>query len=166
MTVPGFRPLSRRSDPTWDALHEGVPPWLTNSIAVWVGSQLGNGYGEAEMGSLMTIERALRSPLDWSGGTRSAMATIQTRSRDPKFYIDLIDAILHEMPMPDEAARLDQILVSGGSVWKVVLLDSPAFQHGLERRVDEAVAEAARHVIAESGKAGKHLGLALSLIHI
>jgi hypothetical protein len=112
------------------------------------------------MGSLMTIERALRSPLDWSGGTRSAMATIQTRSRDPKFYIDLIDSILHEIPMPDEAARLDQILVSGGSVWKVVLLDSPAFQYGLERRVDEAVAEAARHVIAESGKAGKHLGLA------
>ncbi len=112
------------------------------------------------MGSLMAIERALRSPLDWSGGTMSAMATIQSRSQDPKFHLDLIDAILHEFPMPDEAATLNLILEQGGSVWKVVLLDSPAFQYGLERRIDEAVADSARQVIAESGNAGKHLGLA------
>ena len=106
----------------------------------------------------MTIERALRLPLDWYDGTASAMQTIQNNAQDPEFYLDLIDAILHELGARDAAIELNTTLEQGGSIWRVVSVDGPRdFQYGLERRVEGAVAESARQVMASSGRAGQHL---------
>jgi hypothetical protein len=163
-----WRPLSHRSDPSWDALTEGIPSWLKTSLEDWVRDRITDSHGQADRGKLQVIERALKSPLDWTMGETSAqIMLLQTRAKSSDDYLELIDAILYELTGPVEANELSDILKHGGSVWTVVPRDEGPrhYQFGLERRVESAVADFVREVMSSSAKAGQHLRIAWHAVY-
>jgi hypothetical protein len=94
------------------------------------------------------------------------MVTLQTHAQEPEVYLDLIDAILHELAASDMAVELSRILEQGGSVWRVVPVEgSKNLQYGLERRVEAIVADSAHQVMTSSGKAGVHLAAAWRAVY-
>lgn len=163
-----WRPLSHRSDPDWDAPSEGIPNWLKKSLEDWVEAQITDSHGGPDRGKLQTIERALKSSLDWSYGETSAkIVLLQTRASSPDDYLELIDAILYDLSGTVEADELSEILNHGGSTWTVVPRDDgPHHYHfGLERRIEPVVADAAREVMSSAAKAGQHLRIAWHAVY-
>jgi hypothetical protein len=117
---------------------------------------------------LQAVERALKSPLDWTSGETSArIMLLGTRALSADDYLELIDAVLHEFAGPVEADKLSDLLKHGGSAWTVVPLDegSRHFDFGLERRVESVVADSAHEVMSSSAKAGEHLRAAWHAVY-
>ncbi len=156
-------PLSRRGQADAEALHEGVPPWLRQSLWDWVyglitgTTELGQRFPDKPL--LQRLERRLKTQFQWGQGVSGAVKNLAGKaSIDEEFLLDLVDALLVDINPDFEGAAageyLESVLVEGGSVWGVAVRDG---RLGLERRVDETVTAAAREVIGASGAAGEHL---------
>lgn len=157
-----WRPLSRRDDPSYDALVEGVPPYLRASLWEWVAEDLtyekaSDRYGNKE--SLQEVERRLRWTLDWAYGAASALTSLQAlvQTGGEERFLDVADLVLSHVTHAARADEVDTILRDGGSAWCVA---NRAGVYRLERRVNPTVAQAAEEVMGAAGKAGKHLSLA------
>lgn len=163
-----WRPLSKRDDESYDALHEGVPAWLVASLLNFVNGGLkffdpvmGMSYPNGE--KLLAVERKLRVALDWSPvGAESALASIRRHIDDRTFFLDLVDYLLLDLVAgSSEADALEVQLKEGGSAWSVQYSKGDRHYH-LVRRLDDTVVTAARRVMDASGRAGQHLAKAWS----
>jgi hypothetical protein len=154
------RPLSRREDESYDALHDGVPAWLQSTLAEFVVTRMtvSRGFGpEPHRAMLQSAERALHWPLDWQTGAESAFDSIWALIRNnAEALLDFVDfclGTLEEWESPS-ASRLADQLKEGHSTWTVDVIDG---KYGLVRRVDPTVADAAKAVMSSAGRAGKLL---------
>lgn len=155
------RPLSQRNDESFDALHEGVPPWLTSTLQEFVTETTTylspNGVTLPNRGVLQKLERELHAPLDWRSGANSAMHSLFERiTVNPVFMLDVVDWCLGILAHGQEhiAAELSVQLREGGSAWTVAPVSKDL---GLVRRVDDTVSGAAIEVISSGGRASQHL---------
>ncbi len=160
-----WRPLSVRDDPkgveTYDALHDGVPPWLRVGLARWVADLIHDApYGVDPVPELHILEQFLRFPLNWGYGLDSALEHLTTEvGKDGPRALDIIDAclMLSSGWSGGWKAResLNLMLLVGGSAWTVA--SDPDGTPCLERRVLEPVEQAARTEMERGGNAGRHL---------
>lgn len=128
-----WRPLFARFDAErakdYDALHDGVPPWIARSLLTWVSYQI--DYHDqytprATEEHLRELERVLRHPLDWGSGERSASGSLRALfAADGEIFLSATDHLLanlsHVYDDEEERARgeLATILREAGSVWEV-----------------------------------------------
>jgi hypothetical protein len=178
-----WRPLSRRHDPGYDSLHEGIPAWLWQSAWDWAmpwlqstratGIRSGSGTSVRLSGStelepnravLKLVERRLRIGLDWSRGDIGALESLRVLTvHDSDHFLDLLDLLLDRLgPSNASADILDSILKEAGSAWNVRHRQA---HYCLERRILEAVVVVADQVISAAGRAGKHLEAAWSAVY-
>jgi hypothetical protein len=81
----------------YDALHEGIPFWLLQSLCTWIANALN---GDERLRSttrdcLGAVERALRLPLDWTHDERCALkSVIDVVRHDPGKRLEIIDHCL------------------------------------------------------------------------
>ncbi len=166
--MANWRPLSRRDDESYDALHEGVPPWLVGSLLDFVETELtyqpANTVGRLpDSEKLKEVERKLRVPLDWSQGGQSALGNIRYNVGDGDYFLNLVDLLLSSVGKKYEAVGVERELAEGGSAWTVDLSGDGPFR--LLRRVDATVTAAARAVMSASGRAGQHLAKAWNEVY-
>lgn len=130
-SLPGWRPLSRRDDPTYEAPFVGLPRWLTGSLIDWIDADLrpedAAGGCHYEVATLREIERRLRRPLSWSAGPAEAHEFLVCLMRlDPDFAFDVIDLLasrLSGVRGRERLSALERILREGGSAWTVAIQD-------------------------------------------
>lgn len=164
-----WRPLSKRDDESYDALHEGVPAWLVSSLLEFVVGSLSivSGRGlEGNRQKLQEVERKLRVPLDWSEGANSALSSIRRNVDNREYFLDLVDLLLWNLSPYVAAGVADDVerrFKEGGSAWSVSRSDDDHFQ--LMRRLDETVVASAKVVMSASGRAGKHLAKAWTEVY-
>jgi hypothetical protein len=135
----GWRPLSRRDDPTYEAPFHGLPRWLTGSLMDWIRPRLRRtapgGSDLYDIGLLREIERRLRRPLSWASGPAEAYEFLTCLMRlDPDFAFDVVDLLAARESGPRGLERLqalERILDQGGSAWTVAIRDGGG---RLERR--------------------------------
>jgi hypothetical protein len=165
-----WRPLSARRDletrEAYDALHEGVPPWLHASAQRWVKQALGDAPTEWTE-TLQTMEQLLRYPLDWRYGDQSALNTLlEEVSEGGSRALDILDGclMLSSLFGGSQARKsLDSMLALGGSAWTVGEdEDGTACLH---RRVDETVEQAAKEQMDQAGNAARHLRSSWHLVY-
>jgi hypothetical protein len=156
---PRWRPLSvRRSGRTqdFDALHEGVPPWMLSSLMGWTLSTVSGGIGIDGMAEpVMKLSRILHRDLGLvtsQAGLRDFTTKI---TNDENLFLDVVDAMLQHGFTHQYVGRLQEILDEAGSAWTL----GPGLR-GLERRVPDAVAKAAREAITPKDRASAHLSKA------
>lgn len=136
---PGWRPLSRRDDPTYEAPFHGLPRWLTGSLVDWITPRLRrtapDGRDLYDVALLREIERRLRRPLSWYGGPAEAYEFLTCLMRlDPDFAFDVVDLLAARESGPrglERLSDLERILEQGGSAWTVAIREGAA---RLERR--------------------------------
>lgn len=169
MTEESWVPLSRRGQPhAAEALHEGVPPWLVQSMWDWVRRRItvtdARGFKQGpSQASLQRLERRLRIQLVWQHGISGAFSRLEVMARsDEKLLLDLVDALLSDMHpvalrQSGQAASLERELLEGGSAWRVGVYGE---RLELQSRVDETVTAAARNAMEAAGGAGEHLAKA------
>jgi hypothetical protein len=162
-----WRPLSRRDDPSYGVLVEGVPPYLRTSLWTWATEHLtvttlgGNSFASRE--ALERVERRLRFNLDWQYGATSALDRLEGIAfANPETFLDLVDMLLGGVTHEDEAQALDTILAQGSSAWKVARFTGA---YRLERRVDATIAAAAEAVMAATERPGRHLSAAWAAVY-
>lgn len=168
-----WRPLSVRTKPDeaveYDALHEGVPPWLRVALARWVVDALRDApYGTDVVQTVHLLEQMLRMPLDWRHDLDSAVGQLANEvENDGSRALDIVDGCLmitSRWPGSWEAReQLKLILTVAGSAWQIVATDGHVPR--LERRVDEAVELAARAEMSDGGNAGRHLAAAWHAVY-
>jgi hypothetical protein len=163
-----WRPLNRRDDESYDALHEGVPAWLVGSLWDFVEMELtykpaNIGGRLPDRGKLKEVERKLRVGLDWSQDGRSALNNVRYNVGDGDYFLNLVDLLLSGITKKYEAQEVDQHLAEAGSAWTVDLAGDGPFR--LLRRVDPTVTAAARAVINSAGRAGQHLAKAWNEVY-
>lgn len=147
------RPLSVRQQgatEAFDALVEGVPPWMAPSLWDWVMEVL-NAAGVRP--SLQRLEQSLRTGL-FSDEDHPYVWPIlyEKLVQDQELFLNVVDDLL---PLPAAKMRLlklTNILERSGSAWKVADQDWK-----LERRVPQPIQDAADETIRQSGRAGEHL---------
>ncbi len=141
----------------YQALHEGVPPWLKSSLVDWVIQEHELSYHDER--TLRSIERTLRIELDWSSVSRAQQSLVRLAWDDDQFLLDLVDYWLRTKNSEfGPVDRLKGYLEEGGSAWHVAKLDSGG--HGLSRRVLPEVQELVEEALESSGSGGKYLRLA------
>jgi hypothetical protein len=86
-TAMTWRPLSKRQSPrdaeAYDALHDGVPEWLSPSVAHSIYNAIAlvsQGDTDRERELLQIIERRVRLRLEWHYGCISARTASSGRS--------------------------------------------------------------------------------------
>jgi hypothetical protein len=143
--------LSRRGKPpVEEALYEGVPVHLRESLVEWLYRYLSDVDGFTNQIRLQVVLR-LKLPV-------VALNQIVQRVRpDEELFLDVLDATLWVGRFDQRVWRtLENLLVEGGSAWRVA-----ADHRSLERRVDDTVAQAAQTVISMANQsAGDHLATA------
>jgi len=140
----------------YDALHDGVPEWLRESLEMWTrGRILLSGGNVAE--NLREVERRLKQRLDWSRGNESALKDLFSWAESfPEQSLSAVDLLLGKVSIydDDDARRLEGMLREGGSAWQVVQ-SNEAFC--LERRVEEGVRATAERAMEGRDSAAYHL---------
>lgn len=158
-----WAPLSRRGEPRAEALHDGVPPWLAQSLWEWVRGHIEFrdelGQRHIDNKGLLRLERRLQMRLNWRGGPIGALMDLEASAgASESLLLDLVDAQLDDLSADSDgvavANHLERVLVEGGSAWGVALRGE---RLGLERRVDETVTAAAQATMGAPGAAGEHL---------
>jgi len=144
-----------------DALHDGVPPWMKNSLDDWLRTQLSNsqyrGRTHADEGLLRRLERLLRTDLtNQSHDARSMLQIIFSKmNENTELKLDIVDAILqltgNQFSGKDTLAS---ILTESGSKWKVVSHDG---NYSLEERVDSTVVAALDDLSEQEGDASSYM---------
>ena len=161
-----WRPLSKRIDPEaaaeYDALHEGIPPWLASGIGTWVNNVLEGGRYEYEdeRKRLQVVEQLLRTPLEWAGGEKTARLGLVTEvAKSGPRALDILDValVLCQGQAGDWNLRrsLESMLTIGGSAWTVG--EDEGGRWCLHRRLDETVEDAAKEEMRQTGNAARHL---------
>lgn len=169
-----WRPLSVRQGGEeavreHDALHEGVPEWLSASLTHWTASQLcskvsaytdGMPFYHWSRSALLGVERDLKIALPWNNAVSGAGERLLAMANsNPALFLDLLDYLLSRTNANyagSEAGRLELLLETGGSAWRVAERDN---RYSLERRVAAGVAAAATEAM-RSPRAGDLLRLA------
>jgi len=173
-----WRPLSVRESgyyEDYDALHMGVPRWLSSSLWSWVTSQL------RFEGDFLRLERTFRTELGITTyGRDGALADLQRQVfHDQELFLDVVDLLLSDLdpgqdtydengvyqPNQDaqEVTALTRMFSEAGSLWKVAAISD---RHvGLVRRMPHEVEAAAEQVMGKGDKAAQHLRLAWSAVY-
>lgn len=169
----GWRPLSKRGrpDPEYDALHEGVPPWLTRTVLDWMRPvfRRTNDYGHfiPNMDRVREAERRLRDVQLGIGSDEGLLGSFYSQiATDDEVLLDALDLAISferleawgDEEVTDRLVELEAALEQAGSAWRVA--NYPGRYSCLERRVDETVTKAARETMSAAGKAGQHLAAA------
>lgn len=175
MSEEAWRPLGVETDAQvagYDALHDGVPPWLQASFWAWIGDAVmqtcryNDGSGRVPMLDSGLAERmcqTLRIPLP---NLRSSAVHPLAGQNQRKAAVDTLTK--HEAPLQiadyllahDSHARqedLSALLERGKSAWQV---GTRSGKPGLVRRVPDGVQVAADSVMTRTGRAGVRLAAA------
>jgi hypothetical protein len=148
--------LSQRGKPpVEEALYEGVPVHLRESLVEWLYQYLadetidGTSLGPNQF--RLDVVLRLRLPVVALG------QIVQNIRRDQELFLDVLDATLWVGRSDQRVWRtLENLLGRGGSAWRVA-----PDHRSLERRVDDTVAQAAQTVVSMPNKsAGDHLATA------
>lgn len=164
-----WRPLGFEGDEaaTYDALHDGVPPWMAESFWEWMRKQFlywnrGSGYNSSGFHTfvpalLRDVERVCRLRVGYNGtsatdGPRLVRDALTKQGNE----LRVADYLLSrgDSKVPD---TLDKVLLESGSAWKV---GDRAGKPGLVRRVPLGVQTNADEVMASAGTAGVKLAQA------
>ena len=160
----GWEPLfdDLRAAQAPEALHELVTPWLRDPIVSWIDAHLVHRDGRGDKryrGTLIQdIQTSCQIPLDWSShGVISAYYELLSALRESdRKALEVANYLLAATnPSQQIASRLDELLDSAQSVWRV----SPATDDlpwRLERRVATEVQERF-HRVSSQGRAGAHI---------
>lgn len=171
-TLPvAFIPLSQRTnpDPSFEGPHEGLPPWLTQAVLIWLEPYLyvesfqGARVGNEELLRDAEISLRLAQPLDWRDGGYSAARSVRSRiGTDSNFALDIMDFMLMRTAGSagqEHVESLNQALTAGGSAWEARPSDSEAhFQ--LVRRATGPVLDVIKQLQPASQRAHAHLSQA------
>lgn len=164
MTDEPWRPLFSESGDAaaqYDALSEGVPPWLMSSLANWIQGQVIDGTREQSYVALRRIERELRWQMDWtivqSHGSMTALLKV---ARTHEALLTVADYLVASTRSPNAPAVLGRLLTQAGSAWTV---GERHGRPGLTRRVPEGV-QASASAAFDLGNAGVLLRQAWSAI--
>ena len=164
-----WRPRRVRGDTEaeaeYDALHDGVPPWLRQSLLDWVLQEVCDRPGYFNLDDVKWLERRLQLQLDWvaTGGPSDLNQRLKT---DDEFLLDVVDALLGRMShkptrAPDPAALSLMIMLhEAGSTWTIEVDEDNGYVLRLVRRVDESVVADARQAMERGTRAGQHLARA------
>ncbi|NLT04715.1 MAG: hypothetical protein GXY03_00240 [Solirubrobacterales bacterium] len=170
--MSGFRPLSVREglaadDGRFDALHEGVPPWLWRSLDEWLDLVFKPGGGRfVADAKIAQVEIALRivPALDGPAGEMAHRDLRLRMRRDGGFALDVVDLVvstptlLHDQPVSRRrlVAALRVALEAAGSAWEPVpIKDGKTWC--LARRVPGPGHEAIGALAANAPRTGEHL---------
>lgn len=162
MTANEWRPLGvREGTQNWNGPFEGVPAAWHLAIGEWVGTVCGihrPGAQGTDKGLVVKVLAATNTPVpdakpfengyDLYGRLRLAC------EHDEERYLNVIDALLQFAP-DNFAGRLERILMSLGSVWRV-----GDDQRSLIRRVSVPAQAAFARVVSQGGAAAQHLSAA------
>jgi hypothetical protein len=150
-----FRPLSRRSDPTYDEPQEGIPDYLLEPVLNWIASVRGGAGSEKTLRMIQTRLRMFPA-LDWTRGWQSAWHSLVNRIHDDReFGLDVVDLLLHVSSTGPYRSVLSRELGSGGSAWEVEKLEYGTAQ--LTRRSPGPITEAMDALRSDSERAHHHL---------
>lgn len=170
-----WRPLGFESDEAiaeYDALHDGVPPWMAAAFWAWVLSSIthirtykdGSGrVAHLNEGLTEHMAQSLRIPLpnlrvigtdyrEGQGQLSQAMEHLRKHGQP----IQIADYILAHFPRAS-APVLDDLLERSKSVWRV---GTRSGKPGMVRRVPLGVQVGGDTVMARSGRAGVRLAAA------
>lgn len=172
MNDPAWRPLGIESDDevaTYDALHDGVPPWLWAPFWTWVRDALTvirrypDGSGRVPMLATNLAEamcQALQIPLpnlrretaNAAAGKHQLETALKVLSSHPS-PLQIADYLLahSDRAKPEDLATL---LERGKSAWQVGVRQG---RPGLVRRVPAGVQTASDSVMERAGRAGARL---------
>lgn len=159
--------------PLYDALHDGVPPWMRKAHTLWQ-SELLTMIFEGEDGDdrFHSIEQDLRTEIAAPVGatprglTSAVLAHFKIREETELALTDYLlslanieknDSLEYIVGIPT-FKKIDDILAGSGSKWKLGFRS--AGKLGLVQRVPVGVQIAADAAIRASGEAGKTLALA------
>ena len=135
-----------------DALHEGIPAWLSEPLRRWLIDLYPRYFGAdaAERYDLITRRDASLAYTVREGGLEYALSRV-----DDDELLRLIDfALATNVPNGHE---LERVLALGSSAWRVGQRGAHA---GLEKRVLDSVREAVEQPMSADGHAGDLLGQA------
>lgn len=158
--VTGWYPLNVRESgdyDSYDALSEGIPPWLLADIAELITIAFNNPeYGYAITPKVRRCSAAIRTVLP---DGLSRRASIQWYSRqgheDPQLVLTVLDYLVRTEDEDEFRRALEAVLDRGNSAWTVGKWgDGHA---GLVRRVDATVTVAAAQAISAKSTASHHL---------
>jgi hypothetical protein len=162
-----WRPLSVRNDPksfgAYDALHEGVPPWLRAGAVLWLKSALEQAGNFSDFTTMiLVIEQSLQMELDWGGRETTAYQSLLNEvAKGGDRALDILDCALMVTSLSPlggtVGTTLETRLSVGGSAWTVS--EDSEGRSCLQRRVDEVVERAARGEMERKGNAAHHLHL-------
>lgn len=172
MTDAVWRPLSvennEENTAEYDALHEGIPPWMEKAFWDWVTFSFftKNHYNEAVLDKILVLQMGMRLqivlPKLPSGlGPMKDEHLLRKSMQDLGKGLDIADFLLAYEGHGDPDA-LEWILKNGKSAWTVGIRNG---EPGLAKRVVEGVQEAADYVMKESGTAGIKLARAWEALY-
>ncbi len=164
-----WRPLFARFDEErakeYDALHEGVPPWMAKSLLAWVIDRVPppeRNRADAREAVLKGAERVLRLSLNWSGGDAAALKSLVDQvSADEELLLTTAEYFAAQMDNTYNQsqrncfAELDTLLKQSGSVWQVVW--PPSGRPGFSRRVLPEIEAVFNLAIAQGDRAADYL---------
>jgi hypothetical protein len=156
----GWRPLSKRgvADDEYDALHDGVPPWLKTTLLDWLAPFFEqtdvHRNVQTDFSRIRELERLLRVDLTGVPNFELHIRLANELSGDEQLLLDAVDLALRWCDAPgvspqDVAHRIAPVerwLSEAGSAWRVARCDGKPC---LERRVDATVTQSGRQVMAK-----------------
>lgn len=173
-----WRPLgAAQTSNLYEALHDGVPPWMKKSLTNWLQEILTilmSDYEEA-VATVHRIEQDLRAEISVTGYTpESYVSSVVSHFMQRNESLVLADYLLSRADVGslsenanltdiinnDEHlfGRLELLLSRSGSMWRVGMRYENRL--GLIKRVPEGIQSAADDVMRTVGHAGKTLALA------
>lgn len=175
MTSVDWRPFGHddESETLYDALHDGVPPWMRQAHSAWQKEILNVLFSEENHRSqLHRIEQDLRCEISVPSpaGVHGVILYVMQYFRDLNAELKLTDYVLSRASVGDDGSldelmvagglfdQLDKLLARSGSKWTIGL--RRANRPGLVHRVSEGVQITADDVMRSAGGAGRTLSLA------
>ncbi len=150
-----------------DVLHDGVPAWLVGSLIDWLRPRCYSeviGWGsEPNPERIRELERRLHLNLGQATPDLLLDDLLEHLTNDEDRLLRAIGVALGWYGPADyitieaerDLAELENAFRQSGSAWQVAYSSTRGW--GLERRVDETTAEAARVVMSTGGRASDHL---------
>lgn len=137
------------------ALVDGVPPWLHESLLTWIVRWCTEGRSYVNSTRALVIERETRVLLEPPNnlfGWKDLNLRARLERCDELEILRIADLICRQSQA--DAQELDSILLGGSSRWCVGVRHG---HRGLVERVPAGVQDAVEHTISTAGQAGKEL---------